>query len=247
MSRISTTINSFFYTKKSFKYIRVNPWIWKYLIIPFIINLILSISLLFLLFNSIQGMLLGLSFLSVIPGFFTGFISILVFIITFIITVYLFFLLANIIAAPFNGLFTDKMLSDAGIVSENKTNLANLFIREISRAIKFEILKLFLVIVLFFTGLVISLIPAIGFLMAGLLSFVGNTYLSLVDYFDPGLSYIGVNISGRFKYVKNIVKDSWGFFIISGFVMYIPILNILYIPFAVITANLLLIEKNKSK
>jgi CysZ protein len=192
-------------------------------------------------------MLLGLSFLSAIPGFFTGFISILVFLITFIITVYLFFLLANIIAAPFNGFFTDKMLSNAGIVSENKANLVNLVIREISRAIKFEILKLFLVIVLFFTGLVISLIPAIGFLMAGLLSFVGNTYLSLVDYFDPGLSYIGVNISGRFKYVKNIVKDSWGFFIISGFVMYIPILNILYIPFAVITANLLLIEKNKSK
>lgn len=246
MSKITNTLNSLFYIRKTFKYIKSNPWSWKYLIIPFFINLILSIALWIFLFNLIQGFVLGLGFLSIIPGFLTGIISFLVLVITFLTTIYLFFLLANIIASPFNGLLTDRMLSMAGIESENKTDVVSLVIREILRAIKFEVLKLVLVLLLFIVSLIITVIPVIGVLLAGLVNFIGNTYLSLVDYFDPGLSYKGVDVTGRFKYVKHIVKDSWGFFLVSGLIMYIPLINIVYIPLAVITANLVLIEKDKS-
>jgi CysZ protein len=182
----------------------------------------------------------------VIPGFLTGVISFLVLVITFLTTIFLFFLLANIIAAPFNGLLTDKMLTKAGVESENKTDLVSLVLREINRAIKFEVLKLLLVLVLFVLTLIITIVPVVGVLLAGVINFIGNTYLSLVDYFDPGLSYKGYDVSGKFKYVKNIIKESWGFFLLSGLIMYIPFINIIYIPLAVITANLVLIEKNKS-
>lgn len=246
MSKISSTLNTLFYIRKSFKYVKSNPWCWKYLIIPFVINLILSIVLWILLFNLIQGFILGLSFLSIIPAFLTGLISILVLIITFFTTIFLFYLLANIIASPFNGLLTDKMLSKAGIESENKTDVVSLIIREIIRALKFEALKLALVFMLFILGLIISVVPVVGVILAGLINFFGNTYLSLVDYFDPGLSYKGFEVPAKFKYVKNITKDSWGFFLVSGLMMYIPVINIVYIPIAVITANLVLIEKNKS-
>ncbi|MCA9379604.1 EI24 domain-containing protein [Candidatus Dojkabacteria bacterium] len=246
MGKISSSLNTLFYIRKSFQYIKANKWSWKYLLVPFILNLILSIVLWVLLFNLIQNFVLGLSFLSVIPGFLTGVISFLVLVITFLTTIFLFFLLANIIASPFNGLLTDKMLTKAGVESENKTDLVSLVVREIIRAIKFEVLKIFLVIVLFVLSLIISIVPVIGVVLAGVINFIGNTYLSLVDYFDPGLSYKGYNVSGKFKYVKNIIKESWGFFLLSGLIMYIPFINIIYIPLAVITANLVLIEKNKS-
>ena len=246
MRNISVSINSFLYIKKTREYIKANPWCVKYLIIPFVINSLLSIALWVFLFNIIQTFILSLGFLGAIPAFLSGVISFFVLVITFLTTIYLFFLLANLIASPFNGLLTDKMLSKAGIASENKTNVLSLITREIIRAIKFEVLKLFLVFLLFILSLIISVIPAIGVVLAGVLNFAGNTYLSLVDYFDPGLSYKGVNISSRFKYVKNVIKDSWGFFLISGLFMYIPFINIIYIPLAVITANLVLIEKEKA-
>lgn len=247
MSKIRSSINSLFYIRKTFQYVKSNPWSWKYLLIPFLINLIFSVGLWVFLFNLIQGFVLGLGFLSVIPGFFAGFISFLVLIITFLTTIYLSFLLANIIASPFNGLLTDKMLKRAGIESANEQDVLSLILREVFRAIRFELLKLILVLFLFIFGLIISIIPVVGLLLAGLLNFMGNAYLSFVDYFDPGLSYKCVDVTEKFKFVRNIIKDSWWFFLLSGLIMYIPLINIVYIPLAVITANLILIEKTNPK
>lgn len=247
MSRISNTLDSTLYFKKTFTYLKTNKWSWKYLIIPFFINFIISIILWVFLFNLIQGFVLGFSILSMIPAFFTGIISLIVVIISLLVTIYLFFLLANIISSPFNGLLTDKMLSKAGIQSESKVDFISLIIREVIRAIKFELMKLLLIIFLFLLGIIITAIPVLGVFIATIINFTGNTYLSLVDYFDPGLSYLGFNVSEKFRYVRRIIKQSWSFFLFSGFFMYIPLINIIYIPLAVVTANLVIIEKQKSE
>lgn len=235
-----------FFAKGTFHYIRTNHWSWKYLITPTIINLIIFFLVLFSLFNAINSLILGLSFFSLIPGIISTIVTWVVGLITLLASLLIFFLLANLIASPFNGLLAEKMLVKEGILKDKKESLIKTILIEVGRTLKFEMVKVSLVVTMFLLGLVISAVPLVGVALAGVLNIIGNTYLALVDFFDPALSNMKMPVSERFQYVKKHLKGNYGLFFATMVVMFIPLVNILYIPFAVVSSTLFFIEDQKN-
>lgn len=238
MTMLKAQVRSFAFPYPVYRFIVKNRWSWKYLLIPILINLTLFFLFWFLLFDFVKVFVSGLEVLSSIPHIFTTIVSGLLLLITFLISIYIFFLLATLIASPFNGLLVEKMLVNSGILSQTTDSGIKRIVIEIFRAVQFESVKIFLIILIALAGFLIAFIPAIGLFLSTTLSFAGNSYLTLADFFDPVLSYKGMPVSRRFLYVKRSLSDNFGLFLVSGLFMYVPIINIFYIPIGVIAATL---------
>lgn len=235
-----------FFAKGTFSYVRTNRWTWKYLLIPAFINLCLFFLIWFSLFSLINSLILGLSFFSVIPLIFSTIVAWVISLITLFVSLMLFFLLANFIASPFNGLLVEKMLVREGLLKDQRESLVKTILAEIGRTLKFEVVKVVLAVTIFLLGLVLGAIPIVGVALASTLNIVGNAYLALVDFFDPALSNMKVPVTMRFKYVQSHLKDNYGLFFLTMAMMFIPLINIVYIPFAVVFATLSFIDEKKN-
>lgn len=242
MAFLADSYKPIFFAKDTFVYIRNNRWAWKYLIIPAIINFFLFFVIWLSLFSVIKAFLLGLSVFSLIPAFVSTLAAAVIFMVTLLVSLFLFFLLANLIASPFNGLLAEKMLIKEGLLKNTNNSILKTILIEIQRTVKFEIVKIILIICIFLLGLVVGAIPVIGFSLAGLINVAGNAYLALVDFFDPALSSMKTPVTQRFRYVRNHLKGNYGLYFVTMIVMFIPLVNIIYIPFAVVSSTLSYIE-----
>lgn len=231
---------------KTINFLKKNRWSYKYIILPYFINFLLFVFVWYSIFTFFSGLLLSISLLQAIPAYLTFIVSGTLLIVTFLVCAYFIFLISSIVASPFNGLLVKKILHQEVLLNiEEKTNIYSIF-AELKRSSSFEILKLILIVLIFLAGLIFPLIPIIGVAIAFLLNYLGNTYLTLVDFYDPALSNMGIGVSDRFKYVrKNLLKNK-SLFIGTLFLTFIPLVNIVFIPFAVISATLTYINKKKS-
>jgi len=247
MSTKSVITNSFSQPLSAFKYVSKNPWVWVYLIVPWILNLIILFVFWFFVFNALQASILGLGFLAGVTGIVSGIISFVLFVLTGFVGILVFYFLATLISSPFNGLMVEAMLGRAGYIKKNNEGLIKSIVKEISRSLKFEGLKIFLIIIFLLGSLLLGLLPVIGIVVATILTYFGNTYLAVVEYYDPVLSSNGYEVRDRFRYVKKNLSGNLGLFLLTGLMIYIPIVNILYIPYAVITATLEYMNSNSRK
>lgn len=234
-----------FFAKQTFVYIRKNRWTWKYLLIPGVINFILFFVIWLSLFGVIKAFLLGLSVFSLIPAFVSTLAAAFIGIATLLVSLFMFFLLANLIASPFNGLLAEKMLIKEGLLKNTNNSILKAILIEVKRTINFEVVKIILIICIFLLGLVIGVIPVIGFPLAWIINVAGNAYLALVDFFDPALSSMETPVSQRFRYVRDSLKGNYGLYFLTMIVMFIPLVNIIYIPFAVVSSTLSYIEDRR--
>ncbi len=247
MQNNSEIITSFSHLKQTSTYVIKNKWIWVYLIVPWILNFIILFVFWFFVFNALQATILGLSFLAGSAGILSGIISVILFILTGFIGIIIFYFLASLIASPFNGLMVESMIDRAGYIKDSEKGFIKSIVTELFRSLKFEGIKLILVVFFILGSLLLGLLPIIGVVVAAILTYFGNTYLAVVEYYDPVLSTVGVEVRGRFRYVKKNLRGNFGLFLLSGLMIYIPVVNILYIPFAVITATLTYIKSNPKR
>lgn len=247
MRNKSEVIKSFSQLPKVFGYISKNAWIWAYLIVPWILNLLLLFIFWFIVFNSLQTSILGLGFIAGAAGIWTGIINFVLFMVTGFLGVLVFYLFATIIASPFNGLMVESMLKRAGYSKNTDEGLMRSILYEILRSLKFEAIKLTLIILFILGSILLGFLPIIGVFVASVITYFGNTYLAVVEYYDPVLSSTGINVKDRFRYVRTNIRSNFGLFMLSGLMIYIPIINILYIPFAVITATLTYINSHSKR
>lgn len=245
MGIFDNTYKPLFFAADTFIFIRKNRWSWKYLIIPAVINFFLFFIIWLSLFSIIKTFLLGLSVFTLIPAFVSTIATGLIFIVTLLVSLYLFFLLANLVASPFNGLLAEKMLVREGLLNVSKNSLLKTIMIEVRRSITFEIIKFFLIIGVFLLSLILGALPVVGFVLAGSINAIGHAYLALMDFFDPVLSNAKMPVPNRFRYVSSHLKGNWGLFFLTMGVMYIPLINIIYIPFAVVSSSLSYIEDQK--
>jgi CysZ protein len=227
-------------------FLKNNKWSYKYIIFPYILNLLIFIIFWISLFNFLSALILGLGFLQSIPALLTAFVSGTLLILTFLICAYLLFLFSSLIASPFNGILVQKMLENEKLIKKSETTGVNTIINEIKRSATFEVVKLFLIGALFVLGLLLPVIPLVGVLLSLVINYVGNTYLALVDFYDPALSNSGFAVRERFKFVRSNILKNKKLFLATLTITFIPLINILFIPFAVISATLTFIRISKS-
>lgn len=137
------------------------------------------------------------------------------------------FLLATIVASPFNAIIAEKTLSHYGFLQNSPFNWA----QWVTVSLRMFLISLIRVIVFAIIGVVLFILSFIPLLNL-LASFV--TFLIIAfDCMDYSFEVKQMSLSQRFKYFKNHLPEFCGMATMLGFSLLVPGLTLLLLPSSV--------------
>ena len=245
-SSLNSTLSGVGYLMQGAKLLK-NPKLRVFVIIPLLINLIIFSGAFWYLFSNISEWVDG--YIAKIPDY-LAWISyvlwpLLAIVILFVFS-FIFSFLANIIAAPFNGLLAEKTeqlltnekLNDDGIVDLLK-DLPRIFKREIQK-LKYVLPRLLFCGILFF-------IPAFGQTIAPLIWFVFGAWIMVIQYADYPFDNHKIPFDEMKKSLWKRPTKSLTFGLIVSVFNAIPILNFIIMPVAVCGATAFWVDLYKKE
>ena len=214
-----------------------HPRLRIFVLIPLLINILIFASAFWFLFSSITEWIDA--YIQELPTFLTWlsyiFWPIITFLILFLFS-FIFSSIANLIAAPFNGLLAEKtemLLTNSPI---NDEGIQDLF-KDLPRIFKRECQKWIYFIPRILGCLIIFVIPVIGPAIAPIIWFIFAGWMMAIQYAD----YPFDNHKVSFTSMKTILAARFGKNITFGMVISIcttiPILNFIIMPIAVCGAT----------
>lgn len=220
-------------------FISSKPRVIFLIVIPQILNLIISILSFLFIFNWIEGIISSLDvweYLRIFLNIFGGIIS-------FLLSGLIILAIGSVVSAPFNSLIVEIIFDQHKILKKRDYSGVGLILYEIFRSIKFEVQKIFVQIIFFVFTMILHLIPVLGSLFFGILNFVFGMYINGLDLNDISNEILRKSFRQKSKIIlKNL--DLFGpFLAYSTMFLSIPFINILYLPFGVIGSTLLYVEK----
>lgn len=217
-----------------------HPEVRRYVIMPLLINVILFGGLIWLGYTQFSPLVEAL--MSYVPGFLDFLRWIIWLFITMLTAIIVFFTftpIANIVAAPFNALLSEKietLLTGKAISSDIS------FLLMVKNSLLSQLGKLFYIALWSMALLLISLIPVVNFAAPFLWVVFGSWLLSL-EYLD----YPMANHDLSFAQQKQLLSGRKGLALgYGGSVMIltsIPLINFIVMPVAVAGATLLYVEQ----
>lgn len=153
---------------------------------------------------------------------------------------YLFSLLANLVAAPFNAMLAtrlvNRLLPDSGLASQ-----APGLWKDISMSIASEIRKIRYQLIWMIPLLILMFIPGPN-LLAPLAWFIFGAWMMAIEYLDYPLGAIGLSFPQQRRVLRKHRRLSTGFGATILFLSAVPLLNFIVIPAAVAGASKLYAE-----
>jgi CysZ protein len=215
-----------------------------FVIVPLIINILLFSIALFVIFNQLPSWIN--QWLSFLPDF-LSFLEIIIYplfaITAALVVYYSFSLVANIIAAPFNGILSERveqMVAGREVAEESLKELLAIIPRAIGR----ELAKLAYYLPRLLLLLVLSFIPGIN-LFAPIFWFLFGAWMMSIQYCDYPMDNNKVSFKDMLRLLKKQRLTSLGFGGLVQLGMMIPIVNFFLMPVAVIGATLYWIEEHR--
>ncbi|MDO6562426.1 sulfate transporter CysZ [Amphritea sp. 1_MG-2023] len=216
-----------------------------FVIVPLIINIFIFTGAIWLLFDQmgywieylLSAILPDWDWLQFIRYILWPFIAILVLIVVY----YSFSVVANIIAAPFNGILSEKVeqrlrgvtLTDSGW-KEIVALIPRTIARELSKLV-YYLPRLLLLILLAF-------IPVVG-MIAPILLFLFGCWMMAIQYCDYPMDNNKISFRDMKDSLKQRRLTSVGFGGLISLGMMIPLLNLLLMPAAVVGATIYWVEE----
>ena len=160
-----------------------------------------------------------------------------------LVVYYSFSLVANIIAAPFNGILSERveqMVAGREVAEESLKELLAIIPRAIGR----ELAKLAYYLPRLLLLLVLSFIPGIN-LFAPIFWFLFGAWMMSIQYCDYPMDNNKVSFKDMLRLLKKQRLTSLGFGGLVQLGMMIPIVNFFLMPVAVIGATLYWIEEHR--
>lgn len=154
---------------------------------------------------------------------------------------YTFTFLANIIAAPFNALLSEKVEE---IITGEKPSNPTSFLASIPKGLKREVQKWLHLIPLALLVLIISLIPAINFL-SPVLWFLFGAWMAAIEYADFAMDNNDIHF---YHSKKRLMKRRWTSLSFGAATLVgtmIPLVNLVVMPAAVCGATVYWLEQLK--
>ncbi len=149
---------------------------------------------------------------------------------------YTFTILANLIAAPFNGLLAKKVEDHlTGSRSDEGSGMTDT-IRDIGGSFLSEFKKLFYFLVRAIPLLVLFTIPGIN-IAAGLLWFIFSAWMLAIEYGDYPMGNHSIHFTGQKQVLQGSKFFALGFGTATLIATMIPILNFIAMPVAVAGAT----------
>ena len=227
------------YLAKGFSYIR-KPGLRRYVIFPLIINILLFCSLIYFGYSQYSALIDWI--MPNLPDFLSFLSWLLWLVFTPLILIIIFFTftpIANIIAAPFNAIMSEKLEE---MLTGQEVNSGVSLATIIKDSILSQLGKLLYIAIWSVGLLLITLIPVIG-LLSPILWVVFGSWLLTLDYMDFPMG----NHDLAFKRQKAIMKKHRGLALgFGGAIMVmtsIPVLNFLVMPMATAGATVMWVER----
>jgi CysZ protein len=230
----------FFYPFRGGKFLGRHPRLWKYVLIPFLINLLVfSLAIYFGLdfFNhTVVGMIpSGEAWYWVALYYLAWVIAVLM---TMVLVFFSFTVVGNLIASPFNDLLSERteeaVMGSASGEPFRWSAVGRILLDESKKMAVFILLMLLL--------LLLNLIPGFGTLAYSILSFLLTAFFLVIEY----TGYIFGRKGGRFTDQRRFIRGrrfmAFGFGVGVLCLLAIPLLQFFCIPFAVVGATLLWCE-----
>ncbi|PLY02223.1 MAG: sulfate transporter CysZ [Desulfuromonas sp.] len=228
----------------SFGFVFRNPGLLRYIVIPFLINL--------LVFSLVSW--LGLNFFSTtvsewIPqgdawywATLYYFLWTLAFALTAVVVFFTFTVVGNLIASPFNELLserTEELLT--ATVNDESFSLAQ-FGRDAIRALLDELKKMTVFVVLMLVIFSFNLIPAFGSLIYAVLATAITLYFLSIEYVSFTMTRKRLGFREQRRFIAGRKRLMLGFSCGVLLLLAIPLVQLLCIPMAVIGATRLWCE-----
>ena len=222
-----------------------DPQIRPFVLVPLLINIVLFIGAIWLLFNKFgDWVVYWLNFLPDWLSFLDWLLWPLFALLVLVIVYYSFTIVANLIAAPFNGFLSEKVekrLRGDIITDEGWKAVLALVPRALAR----ELSKLAYYLPRFIFLLIISFVPVLN-IFSPLLWFLFGSWMMAIQYCDYPMD----NNKVSFKNMKLMLKQdrltSIGFGGLVQIGMLIPLVNLILMPAAVVGATIYWVEAHSS-
>lgn len=200
----------------------------RFIIIPIFINTIIFISTIYFSFNKLNSYAPENSTLSFLFWLFFIIVS-LIFVITLFVT------LSNLIASPFYGFLSEKILKKYNKINNNQnTNIIKITISSIKR----EIIKLLYFIPLLILNLIIFIIPVLN-IITPITWFLTMIWILAIQFIDYAADNSNICFKDSIKIIKKYKLLTLVFGACVSFTITIPILNF-FIPAAAVAGGTLL-------
>jgi len=239
---ISDTVTGSLMLARGFELVR-KPEIRVYVIMPLLINIILFSSLIW--FGYAQFSPIVEWVIDLVPGFLDFLRWIIWIVITSMTAIIVFFTfspIANIVAAPFNALMSEKIEE---MLTGEDINSGMSFMEVAINSVSSQLRKLIYILLWSAGLLLVSVIPVINFISPVLWVIFGSWLLSL-EYLDYPMGNHDLAFSQQKKIISKRRGLSLGF---GGMVMVltsIPIVNFFVMPIAVAGATAMWVEQLRS-
>lgn len=228
------------YIPKAIRLLTRHPRLWLYCIAPIIIASLVGVSLIAVLLGPVAGTLVpaglwaGPWYLDIVTGVIVCSII--------IASVFLAFVLINVIAGPFNEVLSQRVEEITGRTVQGAPFRWKIFLQDSVRAIREETKTLVFLGGIQLVLLLLNLIPVIGSVIYMVIHIPMIGLLMAYEYLDLPLSRHGVVFTKKIAYIRKQPFRHLGFGWVCAIVLFIPIVNILFLPVCVIAGTLLYCE-----
>lgn len=232
------------YPLRALDFVFHHPRIVKFILIPFLINLVIFASGFYFFYVKMQD------FLEIIPKSDAWYFGILYYFAVAVIVVsyllvafYLFTIVGNIVAAPFNGVLSEKVEE---LERSNPLNLpmnVKTIIRDAKRAIMTEIKKILLFLVFFVPVFIVNFIPVFGSVLYAILIFIYTAFALTFTFTDYVLERKLLSFRQKWAILLRNRGLSLGFGGMCFAMGLVPFVNLLIIPVCVTGGTLLYLRE----
>jgi CysZ protein len=220
-----------------------SPGIRRFIFLPLLANIVIMSALFYWFFSEITGMIdWGLSF---VPswlhwlGYIISFIVILTLVILFC---YFFSTVANIIAAPFNGLLAEQVEAKLTGTPAPDTSWINL-IKDLPRIFSREIQKLINYLLWAIPILLTYFIPVIGQSITPIIWFLFTAWQINIQYADYPFDNHKITFHRMRELLKQDKIDNIIYGILVSLFTVAPVLNLIIMPIAVCGSTAMWVDR----
>lgn len=217
----------------------------RYVALPLAINVLLFVFAVYFAFDQVQALDLWID--EHLPGWLEWLTWLLypLFVLAVLLVVFFgFSVMANIVAAPFNGFLADAV--ERHLTGAKAEGSGRGVVREVLVALYAELRKLLYFVTWAIPLLILSLIPGLNIAAPLLWAFFGAWMLA-VEYTDYPMGNHGITFPQQKKILAGRRYLSLGFGGMATVAMMIPVVNFLVIPVAVAGATALWVDQLKGQ
>lgn len=232
-------VSGFFSLWSAFRFVVTNPSLYKYVAIPFIINVVVFSAAIYWGYDLFAN-LAGQYFSAQDPWYWQILAAVVKFtaaLITLVVVFFAFTVVGNLIAAPFNDVLserTERLMTGNHI--DEPFSLAQ-FAKDMWRVMLDEVRKMSIFVVLMVVALLFNFLPGVGSLIYAVLSVGLTLYFLIIEYTGYVFGRKHLGFKDQRKFIAQNRLGALGFAVAVMCMLFIPFVQFLTIPIAVVAAT----------